>query len=152
MKFRRALMSLEISLSGKLFVATVDPAGPHGGVRGFLWGGFVLVLGLFLVGVPLLVRLRTRVARRCDPMMRVAGLTGGRNGMSNECYAQSALIVGPSLFYTDSLGDLTAPRRTALQDMFCRPPRSYVFAVASETVADDPGGDLWRRPLALRCG
>ena len=58
MKLRRALVSLEIGLSGKLFVAAVDPAGPYGGVGGFLWGGFVLVLGLFLMGVPLLVRLR----------------------------------------------------------------------------------------------
>lgn len=66
MKFRRALMSLEIGLSGKLFVATVDPAGPHGGVRGFLWGGFILVLGLFLMGVPLLVRLRGAKLRSDD--------------------------------------------------------------------------------------
>lgn len=57
MKLCRALMSLEISLSGKLLVAAIDPAWPYGGLRGFLWGGFVLLLGLLLMGVLLLVGL-----------------------------------------------------------------------------------------------
>lgn len=63
MKLCRALMSLEISLSGKLLVAAVDPAWPYGGVRGFLWGGFLL-LGLLLMGVFLLVGLQARGTRR----------------------------------------------------------------------------------------
>lgn len=57
MELGRALMSLEISFPCKLFIAAVDTAWPYGGVRGFLWRGFVWVLSLFLVGVLLLVGL-----------------------------------------------------------------------------------------------
>lgn len=51
MKLGRALVPLEIGFSGELLVATVDAARPHGGVRGFLWRGFILVLGPFPIGV-----------------------------------------------------------------------------------------------------
>jgi len=68
MELCRALVSLEISLSGELFVATVDPAGPNGGVGRFLWGGFVLELGPFFMGIPLLVGLRSRCRDRIERM------------------------------------------------------------------------------------
>lgn len=87
MELGRALVSLEIGLACKLFVAAVDAARPHGGVGGFLRGGSVLVLRLFLVGLPLLVGLRSDWDW---PIQRTNATTMG--------YALSALFVGPSRF------------------------------------------------------
>lgn len=76
--------------------------------------------------------------------MRVADSTGDRNATSNECYALSALTVGPSR-YTDSLRDLTADHDVA--DNFrirnCRPPRMFGQWLRERWLMI-PGGDLWR--------